>query len=135
MKFSNILDFKYNLKKRIKSVNPIKIKNINKLENSILVTGEVLSSDGNDIWRPRIKFLGPNISSNSEVLVECNCYSFLYEFSKQLYNNKALLYPERYKKLLYVRKQLNVLSACKHVILLSKEISKNLNKINNIKNK
>jgi hypothetical protein len=136
MKFLNILNFPNILKNRNEFlINPIKIDKIDKYEDKIDIYGIIKAQKSNDFWRPSILFLSNKISQTSEVLVDCNCPSFMFEFYYILYKNNALKYPDKVDINLLKPglKTSTILSTCKHIIALSKVITHNFGKINQMK--
>jgi hypothetical protein len=136
MKFLNILNYPNALKIRNDNlINPVTIFKINKSNKNIDIIGHVKSSKDNKIWNPSILFLDNKITQNTKVLIDCDCFSFMYEFYFHLYKNDALKYPNKLTKeqLKYGKKSLNILSGCKHILGLSKIIQHDIGKINEMK--
>jgi hypothetical protein len=136
MKFLNILNYPNELKQRNNNeINPVSIFKIDKSGTTIDIVGHVKSIKDNKIWIPNILFLDNKITQNTKILIDCNCFSFMYEFYFHLYKNDALKYPNKLTKeqLKYGKKSLTVLSGCKHVIGLSRVIQHNIGRINNMK--
>ena len=78
---------------------------------------------------PTVKFLQPNhIDLNSNILIDCSCESFKYEFA---YPNKDnLIYPNKYIDKKPTQKNIYLIQgACKHIYALGRYIFSNKNKI------
>jgi hypothetical protein len=99
MKFLNILNYPNELKQRNNNeINPVSIFKIDKSATTIDIVGHVKSTKDNKTWIPNILFLDNKITQNTKVLIDCNCFSFMYEFYFHLYKNVALKYPNKLTK-------------------------------------
>lgn len=71
--------------------------------------------------------------NNDDILVDCECDSFKYEFSEAIKKDESLLFKEKYPDIIFKNKTKNKgynhLTGCKHLIKFANFIFHNLNKI------
>ncbi len=113
-------------KNRQEAVNTVMLSNLNieKKENQL-----ICNCIANRKYQVSIIING-RIQSSSEIMIDCTCESFKYEFAYTVGRDKSLIYPNRYLKTISKDKNKFLhLTGCKHLIKFGSYIFANKIKI------